>query len=89
MSKYPYQYKTPEQVFAASEKRMEKKHAELKAAIIAHLDVIDPVQLQPLYMLVRASARKEYRFSIRRALTMIQATQKTEGGIEHETVISR
>ena len=50
MSKYPYQFKTPEEVFAATEKRMEKRNEEINAAIIAHLDVLDPVQLRPLYM---------------------------------------
>lgn len=73
MSKYPYQFKTPEEVFAASEKRMEKKHEEIKAAIVAHLDVLEPAQLLPLYTLVRATARKEIPLSTRRVLAMIQA----------------
>ena len=73
MSKYPYQFKTPEEVFAATEKRMEKRNEEIKAAIIAHLDVLDPVQLRPLYMLVRATARKEIPLTMTRALTIIQA----------------
>ena len=57
MSKYPYKYKSPEEVFAASEKRMEKWHEEIKQAIIAHLDILDPVQLLPLYQLERAACR--------------------------------
>ena len=59
MNKYPYQYKTPEQVFAASEKRMEKWHEDLKAAIIASLDVVDPSQLCPIYATVRRACRGE------------------------------
>ena len=73
MSNYPYQFKTPEEVFAATDKRIEKYHDDIKAAIIAHLDVLDPVQLQPLYMLVRATARKEFPLTTTRVLTMIQA----------------
>lgn len=60
-------------ILAATEKRMEKRNEEIKAAIIAHLDVLDPVQLQPLYMLVRATARKEMPLTTTRVLTMIQA----------------
>lgn len=75
MSKYPYQFKTPEEVFAASDKRMEKKHEEIKAAIIAHLDVLEPSQLLPLYTLVRATARKEIPLTTTRVLTMIRAFQ--------------
>lgn len=56
-SKYPYKFKTPEEVFAAKEKRMEKWQAEIKQAIIAHLDVLDPAHLLPLYQLERAACR--------------------------------
>ena len=61
------------EILKATEKRMEKRNEEIKAAIIAHLDVLDPVQLQPLYMLVRATARKEMPLTTTRVLTMIQA----------------
>ena len=60
MNKYPYQYKTPEEVFAATEKRMEKRNEDIKAALIAHLNLIDSAQLRPLYQLVRASAQKKF-----------------------------
>ena len=59
-------------ILKATEKRMDKYYDDIKAAIIAHLDVMDPVQLMPLYMLVRASARKQYRFSLTRVLSMLR-----------------
>ena len=62
-------------ILKATEKRMDKYYDDIKAAIIAHLDVMDPVQLMPLYMLVRSSARKEYKFSTTRARIMIQASK--------------
>lgn len=61
------------EILKATEKRIEKHNEEIKAALIAHLDVLDPVQLRPLYMLVRAVARKEMPLTTTRVLTMIQA----------------
>ena len=61
------------EILKATEKRIEKNNEEIKAAIIAHLDVLDPVQLLPLYTLVRAVARKEMPLTTTQVLTMIQA----------------
>ncbi len=63
-------------ILKATEKRMEKWNEDIKAAIIAHLDIMDPAELRPLYMLIRASTRKEYKFSLARSLVMIQAGKK-------------
>ena len=75
MSNYPYKFKTPEEVFAASEKRMEKKNEEIKAAIIAHLNVLEPAKLLPLYTLIRAMARKELPLTTTQVLNMIRLHQ--------------
>ena len=75
MSNYPYKFKTPEEVFAATDKRIEKYHDDIKAALIAHLDVLDPDKLLPLYTLVRAVARKELPLTTTQVLTMIRAYQ--------------
>ncbi len=63
-------------ILKATEKRMEKYYDDIKAAIIAHLDIMDPAELRPLYMLVRASARKEYKFSSARSRVMIEASKE-------------